>query len=241
MCSDSPLHRITAWTAILGYVLVASGLPLPLGTVSPVESNSPAAKRLAGKDRSKPFPCMDKPCGCASAEQCFSNCCCHTPAERLAWAKAHQVEPAVLVALERRVATAPSVAAKGSCCTSQPKNACCKSETKPSCCGAKPGRPIGDDPEVCRDYRSLAANPEWPADDADDGEESRRSSVKVVILRAMLACGGIVAQWSAIGMSLPPPPIVTCDQTAVPMGAVALRDEFSLSKRSAPDVPPPRA
>ena len=76
-----------------------------------------ADTRLAAKDRSRPFPCMDKPCGCATAEQCFANCFCHTPAERLAWAKAHGVEPAVLAALEKRLAAdAAGAKAAGSCC-----------------------------------------------------------------------------------------------------------------------------
>lgn len=42
---------------------------------------------------SEPFPCQQCGCGCATAEHCWSNCCCYTPAERLAWAAANGVEP----------------------------------------------------------------------------------------------------------------------------------------------------
>jgi hypothetical protein len=91
----APLRRITTWLAILGYTLVAAGLPLPFGMIAPAAPDSPAAKRVAGKDRSRSFPCMDRPCGCATAEQCFTSCCCNTPAETLAWATAHRVEPLV--------------------------------------------------------------------------------------------------------------------------------------------------
>ena len=39
------------------------------------------------------FPCMDCPCGCNSAEQCWRSCCCHTLAERMDWAREHGVRP----------------------------------------------------------------------------------------------------------------------------------------------------
>ena len=205
------IHRITAWMALIGYALVASGLPLPMGAASPAASNSPAAKRLAVKDRSQPFPCMDNPCGCATAEQCFSNCCCNTPAELLAWAKANRIDPAVIVALKRRAA-AP--APEASCCSTAAKPACCAEAAKASCC------------------ESSAPEPREP--------EESPVSVHTVVLRAMLACGGIVAQWSAIGTSLPPPPAVTCEQSAEPAGEVACQDESFLFERAAPDAPPPR-
>lgn len=96
-------RRRLAWILLVGYGLVASGLPLPVGVSTHAAAHTPAGKRLAVKDRSRPFPCMDKPCGCASAEQCFANCCCSTPRERLAWARSHRVEPAVVASLERRI------------------------------------------------------------------------------------------------------------------------------------------
>jgi hypothetical protein len=39
-----------------------------------------------------PYPCQGHFCGCQSAAQCWQNCCCYTPSERLAWAKTHGVE-----------------------------------------------------------------------------------------------------------------------------------------------------
>lgn len=43
------------------------------------------------KDRSKPYPCMDRPCGCASAGQCWKQCCCFTNQQKLAWAESNGV------------------------------------------------------------------------------------------------------------------------------------------------------
>lgn len=159
MRRDTTLRRVTIWMATIGYALVASGLPLPLGGAQPASSTSAAAKRLAGKDRSQPFPCMDKPCGCTTAEQCFSSCCCDTPAELLAWAKANHVEPV---------------------------------------------------------------------------------SKHTVVLTSMLACGGIVSQWLAVGGALPPPAIVAVVFVAPLVEPCADGDDTCRAERLEPVAPPPR-
>ena len=242
-----PLRRITTWLAILGYTLVASGLPLPLGsislgTVAPAASDSPAAKRLAGKDRSRPFPCMDKPCGCATAEQCFTSCCCNTPAETLAWAQAHAVEPAVLAALEQRVAGGRPVvvkATKSSCCSTKAPAA------EESCCTSRqPAAVVFEDTKICSHEQSLATRPSStekatteevpPAD--EPGEPQSRS----VTLRAMLACGGIVAEWFAAGAALPPPRLEVSLVMHV-IDTCTPGDEAGESLAASPAAPPPRA
>ena len=135
MHRDAVIRRFIAWLSLVGYGLVASGLPLPLGAVAPGRASQAAEKRLAGKDRSTPFPCMDKPCGCVTAEQCFTNCCCDTPAETLAWARVHQIDPAVIAALQRRVAApAEKTAAVSSCCSAKKQTSCCSTPSEPVCC-----------------------------------------------------------------------------------------------------------
>ena len=39
------------------------------------------------------FPCEDCPCGCATAEYCWDQCCCHSDREKLAWAVEQGVQP----------------------------------------------------------------------------------------------------------------------------------------------------
>ena len=211
MNSPAWLQRVTTWLAIAGYAVLASGLPLPLGMLAP-HGDAGTDTRLAAKDRSRPFPCMDKPCGCATAEQCFANCCCHTPAERLAWAKAHSVEPAVLVALERRVAAdAAPTAPAGGCCAA-------KAAKKPTCCSAG----ASDEQE--------AMPPTSPTP----------PRLRTVTLQAMLACGGIVTQWLAVGGSLPPPRVELSLQS--PFVEVCIcGDHAGDSISAAPALPPPRA
>jgi len=55
-------------------------------------SGIPVVSRVS-KDRSRPFPCQDNPCGCSSAEECWHHCCCHTNREKVAWAHEHGVTP----------------------------------------------------------------------------------------------------------------------------------------------------
>ena len=245
MHTDAPLRRITTWLAIFGYTLVASGMPLPFGTVAPSAPESPAAKRLAGKDRSRAFPCMDKPCGCATAEQCFTSCCCNTPAETLAWAKAHAVEPAVLAALQRRVAggkQATSNVEKASCCASDPP------VDEASCCATRrPANVVCDAEETRGESLTLAAVPastEAGASDKefppDDEPPSHRPRLRTVTLRAMLACGGIVAEWFASGAALPPPRVeLSLAMRVLDMCPPA--DEAVESLAASPASPPPRA
>jgi hypothetical protein len=227
--------RPLAWGLVAIYALLTSGLPLPLVATAPSEG-SPAARHLAAKDRSQPFPCMDKPCGCATAEQCFTNCCCHTPAETLAWARSHRLAPHILAALERRAGADRSAPDAGSCCAAKAIGPL----AKPACCSAvKPAAEAGDT-EVCRDYQSLAAEIASAAGEPQaEGQPAGRA--RVVTLRAMLACGGIVSGWLAVGVALPPPRIVTCERAAEPCGTTVLCNVIAMGVRSAPDAPPPRA
>jgi hypothetical protein len=229
MFACSFLRRAVAWGMLGLYALVVSGLPLP---VALPPAGTAAARKLAAKDRSQPFPCMDKACGCDTAERCFTNCCCHTPAETLAWAKARNIDPAVIQVLQRRVAAATPAPAAGSCCAAK--------QAKPSCCAAEVAGEVresdSEDDSICSEYQSLAAEPGLPPEPPADEEPATR----VVILRAMLACGGSVAQWAAACVSLPPPVVVTCEIPWPRVGAVMTCDEGASGTGGPPDLPPPR-
>jgi len=80
---------LCAWFSLATYLLLATGLPICV----------PGAN---DKDLSQPFPCMNCACGCHSAEQCWRSCCCHTLAERLAWARENRVQPPDYVLAEAR-------------------------------------------------------------------------------------------------------------------------------------------
>ncbi len=112
----------------------ASFFPLPVGTVPP-----------RGKDQSEPFPCQNRPCGCASADQCWKQCCCFTNAEKLVWAKANGVTPPQFVVDAARAESSAKVvkdeaSRKKLCphCTksaiSEHSLACHQASSKSECC-----------------------------------------------------------------------------------------------------------
>src|SRR5947209_7307476 len=73
------------WCVLLAIALTGTNFGFPAAAV---RVHAEAAS-LSGKDRSQPFPCMDRPCGCQSADECWHHCCCTTLDERLAWAHEH--------------------------------------------------------------------------------------------------------------------------------------------------------
>ncbi len=71
-------RHIIGTVLLVTYVITAAGVPLPSG-------NQAHTDEL--------YPCANCPCGCASAEQCWRSCCCHTLAERFESAREHHVRP----------------------------------------------------------------------------------------------------------------------------------------------------
>lgn len=214
MARGSSASRAVTWLMLAAYVVVVSGVPLPIAG-SPPEAGSPAAERLADKDRSRPFPCMDKPCGCATAEQCFSSCCCNSPAELLAWAEAHHLDPATLLALHGRVAaTVPEAPAAVCWCSS--------ASEAPSCCAT---------------VAATSADKPAPADEGN----SAPAPPRMISLKAMLACGGVLAGWTEAVTSLPPPTVLRCEPCMRFVGVLSITDDVAISVSPTLDVPPPRA
>lgn len=66
---------------------------------------------LFGRASSVRYPCEACGCGCASAEECWTACCCHTLHERLVWAIENGVMPpaSVEVTDEQWIAAANQV------------------------------------------------------------------------------------------------------------------------------------
>jgi hypothetical protein len=71
-------QRAIAVVMLLGILVEVAGIPV----VS-----------VTKKDHSRPYPCQDRPCGCASADECWHHCCCMNNKEKVAWARTHGVIP----------------------------------------------------------------------------------------------------------------------------------------------------
>lgn len=96
-------RRLTSALLLVSWALAVWPLPLTPVATTP-------------KDRSRPFPCRDRACGCRSAEECWQGCCCFTDREKLAWAAANDVvAPDYVVAAAAQEAVAATEHVR-SCC-----------------------------------------------------------------------------------------------------------------------------
>jgi hypothetical protein len=107
--------------------------------------------------------------------------------------------------------------------------ACCAAEATPAppaagCCEMA-AQPVLD----------AAEEPATTTDEHTPGEPTITS----VVLRAMLACGGIAAEWFAASGALPPP-LVTLPATAGIVAAIPMRHWRAVTVPASPDTPPPR-
>jgi hypothetical protein len=204
-------HRLCAGTTLVVYAAVALGFPVP---VHPV------------KDHSQPFPCQDHPCGCHTAEECWSHCCCFTPEERWAWAREHGVEPPAYAERPHKpeATTTPAngwhtprvraltsdgcthctePAAASRCCENQ---SCCQAEQHASRSAQK------DPPRAPRWTSGLSA----------------------------FACHGQGTMWVSTGAVTPPPTCTTWHAELACTGRLGCVDIVSSRLSSPPAEPPPR-
>lgn len=197
---------LVGWLSTLMYLVVAGGVPLPTPTTST-------------KDLSVPFPCMNCPCGCRNAEQCWTSCCCHTPTERLAWARKHGVVPprGLIVDVDVKINSdsASHPTQLPTCATQARPKSCCSA--KPSCCSSARGDGHG----------AHAEHAEPPM-----GNDS------IVGIRA-LSCQGFGTNWLASVIALPPGIVICADHRLPAMAVVLMPVQFS-SPAIPPPVPPPR-
>lgn len=77
--------RLLRWGMLVAFA--ACLFPIPM---------LPTSERI---EDSENYPCKGSLCGCRTAQQCWTSCCCTTPEERLAWAIENNVTPPVYAVL----------------------------------------------------------------------------------------------------------------------------------------------
>ncbi len=80
LAAPAVLRGVLSFVLIVGYLGTILGYP----QFRPVANN-----RLA----EEPYPCQFSKCGCQTREKCRTNCCCHTKAEKIAWAQVRGIDP----------------------------------------------------------------------------------------------------------------------------------------------------
>lgn len=120
------------------FSFVISAVPVPLPVV-PISSTA-----VVGEE---PFPCQGSRCGCRSAKQCWTACCCRKPSERKRWAEEQQVRPPAYAVLHDGSASAEQErpAAGRSCCSAAVASAATPASSPlESCRGQDASTNVGD-------------------------------------------------------------------------------------------------
>jgi hypothetical protein len=219
--------------ALAGYLLAATGMPVPV---------LPGAASTA-KDRSQPFPCMDNPCGCKDALQCWRSCCCTTPAERLAWARKHGVAPPVDLASKDLAASKPPA---HSCCAAKHRPAarpCCTAgRDRASCSAADHGcasRQRKCSAQECHEPQTASADASRSSAKSQ-AQTPAKENIDFVVISAWRQCHGLAPLWSFLGAALSPPTPVGYEFDWQISCWFSLCSESSASADLSPAIPPPR-
>lgn len=177
---------------LIGFALVlaicTSFFPLPIGRGAP-----------SVKDASQPFPCQNRPCGCANAEQCWTSCCCFTDEQKLAWAENTGVTPPDFV-VKNAEAEASAKAAN-----SQNRG----KKTLPHCI-PESELPISD--RCCAPRRPTCCSKNEPGESSSDAREHSPAVVESeedqktspIIGIEMLKCRGQGLFWNALPWAVIP-------------------------------------
>jgi hypothetical protein len=196
-------RRLTSASVLVVYLATATGVPLPLPT-----------QQQTGAEQ---FPCMAGHCGCHTAEQCWRSCCCHSLAERLAWARQRGVQPPDFALAQARAAglIGRELADAGQPC-----------DDKTACCSAHQKKLVSFDADL-------------PDASLDEQVNATAEKTNSIIAWRALACRGQSASWLAAvpALILVGPPSSDLHQLVMPLSPSA---PVVAPKRSdAPPVPPP--
>jgi hypothetical protein len=197
-------RRATALIALVAYLVTATGVPLPVH---------------AAKGDGQPFPCQHHACGCATAEQCWRQCCCFTPQEKLAWARKNGVIPPAHLVLEV-AALAPDDHDNDN----PPRGRCCARRD-----------------ESPREH-SMCDEDHHDHDGCTSCEHSEQSTSSGLIIGiAAMKCRGLSTLWCATGAVIPPPESITWQFRWNVVGCVAHRQELAKNFEPLPLERPPCA
>jgi hypothetical protein len=198
-------RRLTAGLLLVAIVAGTTGVPLP---------------SWASKDTSVPFPCMHRKCGCRNAAACWNSCCCHTNAQKLAWAKKHGVQaPGFVVAAAERDAGAGSPSVKtASCCASKLK------ATTASCCSTN---------SAAKANKSCCTSSKSP--------EAKKLRGDWLVLEDARRCHGQAELWLMLGQALPPAAELQPDCEPLAQDWLVLHSATAEILFSSPGERPPKA
>jgi len=201
--------RSVSFLLLANWLLLALGIPLPI----------PLSR---AKDRSNPFPCMNSPCGCQTAEKCWRECCCFTNQEKLVWAKQNGIVPPTYVV------TAANRENASNCCKSSNKT------TKTTCCQQKSSK---EQCSIDAESKTDSSCCPEPTNNILDTEEP---ATQFIVLSSWHRCHGSSFHWLADVPALPPA-FTKYSIFVAPGEWLNLQNQLPIEGNLSPPVPPPKA
>ena len=193
-------------------VLLAS-LPIPIAIVShdTAEDNTP-------------YPCRDGKCGCKSAFQCWTSCCCHSAQERLEWAAKHGVAvPEYGQHLKQVVAEQKANASK-----------------KPACCQkAKPVVPVVK-AACCQKVVQAVPVATAACCQVKANTVAAKPRTKIVLSMFALGCRGSAGELASLPWAIVHAPVSDAWVLGPLEFALAVVDVQGPTRFYPPELPPPR-
>jgi hypothetical protein len=206
------LRRWCVGIMLVAYLFTVTGFP---------------AHGSSKKSGHQPFPCQDHDCGCASAEECWTNCCCFSPEQHLAWAHEHGIEPPAYAVLSsgpgRDVTHGDHDCAH---CSNHKEH---KDHEDSDCLGSLAH---AQEASTCCQKIPAGANSSQ-AQNTDD-------RIRWVITIKGMACRGLSTLWVASGSVAPPPRSLSWDPLYDVDEHLPVTDANPVVQLTAPLDPPPR-
>lgn len=218
--SRSFARPVVTLASLLAFLVSIVGVPI-----------SPAAR----KDHSQPFPCQDRPCGCATAEQCRKSCCCFSDEQKREWARKHAIDNPAFVSMDDLPADendlVPLACVEEKPSSSQleaPRGGCCTQESQLA--SRKPSRSSAKKSSCCA--RSGRSNPVVKLSEED--------TVQFVVGSLARHCQGMPSAWTMAGLAMLPEIRVSWSPDLRVVSMVSeLHVELNSAEAPQP-VPPPR-
>ncbi len=204
-------HRAVGWCSLAVYAVAAFGFPVP---------------EVAGGWDGTPYPCQHHNCGCRSARQCWTQCCCFSQQEKLAWAAKRGLTP-----LQSATPAASSTAATKACCQgahgsrestaisqkSVPDSKSFSTRSPTACCSSKP---------------TVSSR-------CCDRARKSRTAPEGTLVFTTFQCRGLGSVWMAIAeVVAPPPPQIACHISLACSGSVYEQRSDNRDLSYPPTAPP---
>lgn len=197
-------------------------------SVLPIALPQPSLPKPHSDER---FACQDRGCGCQSAEQCWSQCCCFSVSERVAWAKKNGVNPpAHVLAAHAELKQEENLVSRKSS-DSVPHSSCCKS-TKPSTIATTKACCEKSTPSCCSKKSSLVK--------ASTLSLKKQKSSRLILSIMVLKCQGKSSIFSALPWYDLSPDCSIADPAEFAGCRIPLLSLKPFDQRPRPDLPPPR-